>query len=291
MNKKHVVIGMIILIVFIITIIIAIILVNQNENTPQEYENSMMSGLEVMNSTKPVEEIERYDYNQYVTKVIGDQDIVNIYFNDYRYYAIYHPQEAYELLDKEYREKKFGNFETFQNYISQNMDKIFTSSIESFTVSNWNGGKQYIAIDKEGKYYIFQENVVMDYSVILDTYTIDLPEFLEQYNSSTEAEKVLLNIQKVFEAINQQDYVYVYEKLDETFKTNNFPTLQEFENYIKENFFVQNTATASNPESQGNIYMYEINISDATGENTNTITKTFVMQLQEGTDFVMSFSV
>ncbi len=291
MNKKYGILAIVILLILIIVVIVAMILLNQNNNTEQDYENSMASGLEVMNSTQPVEEIERYDYNQYITKVIADQDMVNIYFNDYRYYAIYHPEEAYNLLDEEYREKKFGNLETFQAYINQNMDQIFTSSIDSFTVSNWDGGKQYIAIDKEGKYYIFQENVVMDYSVILDTYTVDLPEFLEEYNTTTEEEKVAMNIQRVFSAINDGDYRYVFEKLDETFKNNNFPTQEDFENYMKNNFFQNNEIELSKTESQGNIYLYEIIISDATGQSTNTITKTFVMQLQEGTDFVMSFSV
>lgn len=291
MNKKYGILAIVILLILIIVVIVAMILLNQNNNTEQDYENSMASGLEVMNSTQPVEEIERYDYNQYITKVIADQDMVNIYFNDYRYYAIFHPEEAYNLLDEEYREKKFGNLETFQAYINQNMDQIFTSSIDSFTVSNWDGGKQYIAIDKEGKYYIFQENVVMDYSVILDTYTVDLPEFLEEYNTTTEEEKVAMNIQRVFSAINDGDYRYVFEKLDETFKNNNFPTQEDFENYMKNNFFQNNEIELSKTESQGNIYLYEIIISDATGQSTNTITKTFVMQLQEGTDFVMSFSV
>lgn len=289
MKKTYGILALIILIIIIIIMIALVFLNRENETT--DNENAMLGGLEVMNSTPPVEEIEKYDYNQYVTKVIGDQDMVNIYFNDYRYYLIYHTEEAYNLLNEEYREKKFGNLETFQAYVNQNMDQIFNSSVDSFTVSNWDDGKQYVITDKDGKYYIFQESVVMDYSVILDTYTIDLPEFIEEYNNSTEEEKVLLNLQKVFEAINQQDYAYVYEKLDETFKANNFATLEEFTNYVQENFFSQNSVSASNPESQGNIYLYEITISDATGENTNTITKTFVMQLQEGTDFVMSFSV
>ena len=289
MKKTYGILALIILIIIIIIMIALVFLNRENETT--DNENAMLGGLEVMNSTPPVEEIEKYDYNQYVTKVIGDQDMVNIYFNDYRYYLIYHTEEAYNLLNEEYREKKFGNLETFQAYVNQNMDQIFNSSVDSFTVSNWDEGKQYVITDKDGKYYIFQESVVMDYSVILDTYTIDLPEFIEEYNNSTEEEKVLLNLQKVFEAINQQDYAYVYEKLDETFKANNFATLEEFTNYVQENFFSQNSVSAANPESQGNIYLYEITISDATGENTNTITKTFVMQLQEGTDFVMSFSV
>ena len=70
------------------------------------------------------------------------------------------------------------------------------------------------------------EEEVGKYSVVLDTYTIDLPEFIEKYNSANEKTKVGLNIQKVFDAINNEDYEYVYNKLDNTFKQTNFKTVQ-----------------------------------------------------------------
>lgn len=50
----------------------------------------------------------------------------------------------------------------------------------------------------------------MNFTVILDTYTIDLPEFTEKYTKASDEEKVLLNIQKGFTAINDKDYRYVY---------------------------------------------------------------------------------
>ena len=130
----------------------------------------------------------------------------------------------------------------------------------------------------------------MQYAVILDTYTIDLPEFKEKYTNATAEQKVLLNIQKFFEAINNKDYKYAYHKLDNTFKANNFTGLEQFENYIKTNFFEQNKLAANEAEIQGDNYLYKITISDATSQDKNTVTKTFVMQLKEGTDFVMSFS-
>mgnify|MGYP000081844256 CR=1 FL=1 len=46
-------------------------------------------------------------------------------------------------------------------------------------------------------------------------------EFIEKYNSANEKTKVGLNIQKVFDAINNEDYEYVYNKLDNTFKQTN----------------------------------------------------------------------
>ena len=129
----------------------------------------------------------------------------------------------------------------------------------------------------------------MNFTVILDTYTIDLPEFTEKYTKASDEEKVLLNIQKCFTAINDKDYRYVYNKLDNTFKANNFKTLADFEKYINANFFEKNKKSASNARKQSEVYLYDIKISNIDG--TSSITKTFVMQLKENTDFVMSFGV
>lgn len=128
----------------------------------------------------------------------------------------------------------------------------------------------------------------MDYTVILDTYTIDLPEFLEKYENAKEEDKVILNLQKCFEALNNNDYKYVYNKLDATFKSNNFKTEADFEKYVKTNFFESNNAKSSNGKKQGDLYTYEVTITDKTEKNTKTVKKTFVMRLNEGTDFVMS---
>ena len=102
---------------------------------------------------------------------------------------------------------------------------------------------------------------------------------------------MLLNIQKCFEAINNKDYEYVYSKLDETFKTNNFGTIQNFENYIKSHLFEINKISATNGKTQGNLYTYDLEIKDSLGINTNIIKKTFVMQLKDKADFVMSFEI
>ena len=53
---------------------------------------------------------------------------------------------------------------------------------------------------------------------MLDSYTINTPRFLEEYQKSNEQEKVELTINKVFEALNNKDFKYIYGKLDENYK-------------------------------------------------------------------------
>ena len=131
----------------------------------------------------------------------------------------------------------------------------------------------------------------MNYKVLLDIYTLDLPEFIERYNRANNGERAGLNLQRAFDAINNKDYEYVYNKLDDTFKENNFSTLNEFEEYITENFYYSNNVTYSNYKSSGGLHMYDATIVDAENEKSSPITKTFIIKLLDGTDFTMSFNV
>lgn len=230
--------------------------------------------------------------NKYISITSNYEETVKDYTNLYKRLALGNPEKMYELLDEDYKQARFGSLEKFKQYIETNKTEIIGINPQQYQVTDGeNNTQQYVIIDQNGHYYIVREKGVLDYSILLDTYTIDLPEFIAKYNNSTDEQKVLLNIQKFFEAINQQDYQFAYSKLDETFKNTNFGTLEEFEKYVQQNFFSKNKLAAGNAEKQGNIYLYDITISDATGEDANTKKKNFVMQLKEGTDFVMSFGI
>ena len=239
-------------------------------------------------------------------------------FKDYIQNALYSPQDSYNSLNPEYREKKFGNFQSFQLFLDENRS-VYESydmrnakkyedfnnmeeymlylttfqqiKLESYEKTMNNQYTQYVCIDNLGNYYIFRETAAMQYTVILDTYTIDLPEFVEQYEKASEEDKVLMNIQKFFDAIEDKDYDYAYDKLDATFKSNNFATLESFENYVEQNFFEENTLSAGKAEKQGDVYLYNVTINDGTSNSNNSKTTSFVMRLGEGTDFVMSFGI
>ena len=237
------------------------------------------------------DKIEANENNKFSTSYATDEESVKDYINLYKRLALGYPERMYQLLDEEYKTAKFGNLENFIEYVETNKNSIIGINPQSYQVERDGDYTQYVCIDQNGKYYIFREESVMDYTVILDTYTIDLPEFVEEYERASDEDKVLMNIQRFFDAIEDGDYRYAYNKLDETFKTNNFATLEEFENYAKTNFFKQNTLSAGKAEKQGNVYLYNVTISDTSGESNQAKTTSFVMQLKEGTDFVMSFGI
>ena len=262
--------------------------------------------------------IEKKENNTYTYANISDEQYVKKLFMNFTTRATKNINLSYQNLDKEYREKRFENVESYRKFVNENREKYlsydstnnkapgdFNSyeeymiyeatlnplTLKSYKKDNYDQYTQYVCIDENEKYYIFRETAPMQYSIMLDSYTIDLPEFTQKYEKATDEEKITLNLQKCFEAINNQDYDYVYKKLDPTFKANSFSSKEIFEKYMKANFYTSNKAKASNGKKQGNIYTYDVTVSDKTGENSKTFKKTFVMQLKEGTDFVMSFSI
>ena len=164
-------------------------------------------------------------------------------------------------------------------------------ALAQYQVTEQDGYTQYVLVDQNGKYYIVNETAVMKYNTMLDTYTVDLPQFKERYNSSNDAEKAGLNLQKIVDALNNNDYEYVYNKLDETFKSNNFQTLESFEQYIQDNLYTSANVEFSNYQNSGELHIFDATFTDKNNESSNAITKTFIVKLLEGTDFVMSFNV
>lgn len=233
--------------------------------------------------------IEKNTYNSYEAKNILEETYVNDLFKKWKEEVVYQSELAYNHIDEEYKNKKFNTISKFQAYRKNHLRKYVIMELDKYQKTQKDGYTQYVCIDKAGNYYIFKETSIMNYTMLLDTYTVDQPEFIEKYAKMTENQKVQANIQKVFDAINLGDYGYMYEKLDQTFKNTYFKTQTEFENYVKKNFFSNNSIGYGDYQKNEEIYLYNIQISNKQG--AGTIQKKVVMQLKEGTDFVMSFNV
>ena len=100
-----------------------------------------------------------------------------------------------------------------------------------------------------------------------------------------------MNIEKIISALNDKDYGYVYNKLDEKFKNNKFNNIDSFKEYMNNVVFDSNKAEYLNFSEEGNTYIYNIKIKSANEEVNESKSVTIIMKLLEGTDFVMSFNV
>ena len=75
-----------------------------------------------------------YGVNEYNLVNITDRQLATIYLNDYRNYLKNNIDQAYELLNEEYRSKKFNNIEEFKTYI--NTININNMSVEKYNISD-----------------------------------------------------------------------------------------------------------------------------------------------------------
>lgn len=235
------------------------------------------------------EEIEDKTYNKYQSKAYTDQNICEDYFNTFRLNLEYDAQGMYDKLDKNYREKRFGSYSEFEKYIKEN--NVNNAKLASYLVNREDDYTEYVCKDQNENLYIFKEVAVKDYTITLDTYTLEQEKFNEEYEKATNQKKVMMNIDKFFQMLNAKDYKAAYEKLDMNFKNNYFKTEQDFENYIKQRVFSYNKVeyVSYNGDISG-IFKYDLNLKNKQNE-TQEVSFSVVMQLKEGTDFVMSFNV
>lgn len=271
--------------------------------TKEEYEKAIN---ETITDVKSEEEtIEKNNYNGIPYKYLGEDDLVEKYFLDYIENAVEFPEEAYNNLDEEYRNKKFGSLENFRQYVKNNPDiediyktyntnmedysnymEYLTSNknikIEKYSKQNQDGYTKYICQDTYNNYYIFKVTGIMQYSIILDTYTIPIPEFTKKYETSNAEEKVILNINKFMQSLNDKDYKYAYSLLADSFKEANFKTQKDFENYIKTNFFEKNEFKYEKFGDEANTYYtYQIKVTDRNKKKDEELTKTFIILLED----------
>ena len=228
--------------------------------------------------------------NVFTENYISATEIPGEYINIYKELAIGAPEKLYDLLDEEYKNKKFGNLNEFKNYIQKNKTDIITTKLDKYQVKVKDYSKvRYVCIDNRGNYYIINQNKIFtDYTMMLDIYTVDIDEFIEKYDNSQNHEKLILNVQKLKKAIESNDYKYLYNKLNQEFKDTNFKTQKDFEKYLKENYDEENALEYVTYNEVSGVHVYSIKL---TNKKQNKITEgKIVMKLKENRDFEFSFS-
>lgn len=231
--------------------------------------------------------------NSFEYEAVSNVDMCRKYLEDFKQKELNNPEEAYSMLDEDYRNERFPTFEEFQEYVNSCRDMIQYSSLSKYDVEIKDNYTEYILVDNYNNSYTIRTTGIWDYTILLDNYTIKVDTYEEEYNKSSIDQKIQANVYIFLQMINTKDYYHAYELLDETFKNNNFDTLDKFKEYVNTNFFNYNLNTTSNVDisNEGSTYIYETKIRSGAGSAAETKKLTVIMQLKEGTDFVMSFSL
>lgn len=264
-----------------------------------------------------ITEIQKDGNNSFGYKNINDEEYAKALLTDYIEKTLYSPKLGYNLLDEDYKNLRFGTLDEYTKFINSKKEELmlydnknvkqagdFTSyeewisyfqkvkllELSKYGIENYNGNTSYVVIDSYDNYYVFQINSTMKYTVILDSYTVDTEKYLDEYKEADDQEKVEMNINKVIDAINNDDYQYVYEKLDENFSKNNFSNLSDFEIKMKNNFFKKNDVEFDEyDETEKGTHEYSLIITDSTQTDKRNLEVKATVVLKGDTDYTIKF--
>ena len=273
------------------------IVVTDSENSVFEiYPQDYMEKYQYMNLKEgddidiQIGDIVKKEYNTFNYSNISNERVSQEYFNEFKQLMQNNSAEAYELLDEEYRNERFGSLEAFQTYLNNNKNEIERTILSKYLVNNYENYTEYVCYDNYGNFLIFDATAVKKYTVKLDTYTIPTDKFKEQYDNGETQTKVMMNVDKWIDMLNNRDYTAAYNVLDETFRNNNFSSEEAFEAYMRENYPLHYSIDYISYQEEMNTFVQTISLKDITNESADTKQMTIIMQLKDNYNFVMSFS-
>lgn len=235
--------------------------------------------------------IQKNDYNTFRIETISIERLVKIYMDFYKMMVVRYPEVIYNnYLDNEYKTTRYGTLEGFKQYVENNKEEIQNLRATKYLIENSENGKNYVVLDQYQNTYEFYETSTMQYKIKLDTYTIPTEKFIDEYDKGDDKTKVLLNIDKWVEMLNNRDYTTAYSVLDETFRNNNIGSEENFEKIIRESLPLHYKVDYNDYTEENGTHVTTITLSDITGESEETKQISIIMQLQENRNFVMSFS-
>ena len=272
-------------ITLIVMFTIAIIWLN---NSIKELQNTATVHKDV------ITEKEKYlnSNNNVINQLVSDKDMCNLYYENYRKMLINSPKEAYELLDLDYKAKRFPKYEQFEKYVNENKEYLKMNGMREFSRTNYDDYYLYTIKDQCGNMYLFKETAVLEYTVQLDDYTLENPIYNQAYKKASIMDRCLLNCEKYIQILNMQDYTTAYELLNDNFKNSNFKTQADFEKYLKDKFPKYCKAMYSEYRKPlDGVNIIKTKVVDATYQSLKSAEFNIVMVLRDGIDFEISFEM
>ena len=209
---------------------------------------------------------------------------MEVYLKDFIFRISTATEEGYNLLNEEYRDKRFGNVNEFTKYVTEKQDQLRDINIVQYDVDSSDSDyKIYKGTDENGNYYNIKETSFMEYEIMLDNYT------MEDYSDASDEEIIEKSAQKFILMLNSADYKNAYNLLEPTFKQTNFPTEQDFINYVKSNWYKRNIIASKEVTDEG---ICNVTIKETLSTKSNKMEKQFkVTLLDDDMNFYIEFNV
>ena len=244
----------------------------------QKYSKDDVNSMKTLNITA----VESNDSNSFQYKNVEKEQVIGIYYDEFLKAARSNPETAYSMLDSDYKEKRFKTKEEFSSYIG-GLPTGPESKMATYTITQGSDYTEYLCKDMLGNNFIFKVTGAMKYTVMLDTYTVNILAYQNEYSKADTSKKAELSLNRFFESINNKDYEKAYNYLNKTFRDKEFGSVEEFKKYAQENWFDVNSFTFQNIEIDSNgTYSVYGTINDYADEgsfNAGYVNKTFYIKL------------
>ena len=218
----------------------------------------------------------------------NDEIAQNLYLR-YIYTCINDLNEAYNLLDENYKNQKFRNFNSFDYYIRT--ITVDTEAKISYTFNTNFYMTEYRVTDIYGNTFIFYYDNNIEYTLTLDGYTEMTNMQIDKYISLDDVDKAKENLNYFIQAINTFDYQTAYSKLMEETKREFYPNQESFTSFIDQNLFTHNVLDIKEL-SDNDEKMYQFNIELKNQKNFDEKVKlNIIVKLIENNDYEIAFSI
>lgn len=234
--------------------------------------------------------VEANGQNSFWITNMTDEKIAIMYYNIIKNLIVNDNVVLYSILDENYKNTKFVDQSTFYNYCNNIKSSVADSEIREYKVDTANGIEQYTCIDNNKHIFIIKVTSALEYTVMLDDYTLESSTEVEEYKSSNDTTKISKNIDKFMKMIVNSDYQSAYNLLDATYKANNFPTLESYTNFVNLHFYRTGYYTIDSITMQGNYYVVAVTTKQTATVASYSTTNQIIMSLGEGTSFTMSIA-
>lgn len=272
--------------------IMKIMLILNLDTTNNTYSIEILNNNQDINSITPskLDQIDINDYNTYEYMQITEENIIKEITYLYKKTILGYPEIFYNnYLNSDYKKQKFKNLEEFKSYVERNKSLLQKIEVKKYDKVENNDNTIYILEDQYENIFMVSYNTIVNYKVYLDNYTIELNKFKEQYNEANEEAKIYYNIDKVRQMFNFKDYESIYNKLNTTFRNNNFSNISELEKYLKSSIYNINFIEVNNSTKNDEYYVCECTLKNQENSSESK-NMTIIMKLIDSNNFEMSFS-
>lgn len=117
--------------------------------------------------------IAKNSHNTFKFQNISNDTIVSTYYYRYLDKLINDKEEAYEMLNESYKEKRFSDYNKFLNYLDSNLENIVAANVTSYRLVN-SFNNIYYVYNTNGDVFVFREKSIMQFEVYLDDKTVTI---------------------------------------------------------------------------------------------------------------------